>query len=170
MIFKYFKSIGIKPFEKSKMHIWPNASINDIMFRVLNQLLYFESCNFNKTKIADVGSGIGVHANYFLTKEAEVTCYEPNLTCALISKELFPNLNIIQNKFDFKKYHIITLFGVCEFIDDQQEIDDIFNCCNFLITDNGVNIKQNYDKIYQKTYFDKVKNRTRYFEVYKNGS
>lgn len=169
MLLEYIKAIGNTPFESNKSFIWPEASINDLKLRIYNQLNYFENITLEKVTIADVGSGMGIHANFFATKGAQVTCYEPDVSRAVESKRLFPNLDISATTFDHKRFHIITLYGVCEFINTQKEIDDIFNCCNILVIDNGVKLPQTYNKVYQKTYFDKVKTRTRYFEIYRNG-
>jgi hypothetical protein len=146
--------------------IYNQQNYENILTRIYQQLIFFENFNLKNCDIVDIGSGIGIHSNYFLIKEANIIGYEPNLEAYTACKNLFPNLEIKNSSFDFnKKYKIATLFGVIPFVETKY-VEQIYNSTQFLIIDSRSPYDFNFKVVFSKKYFDKITNYYRTFTVY----
>jgi 2-polyprenyl-3-methyl-5-hydroxy-6-metoxy-1,4-benzoquinol methylase len=148
------------------LHIYKQADYKQILKRLYNQLKFFENLNIQKVKIADVGSGVGFHANYFALKGAEVTCYEPHTPCADACRDAFPSLSVKNSAFTFdKQYDIITLFGVVPFVSSQY-IDNIFQHTKVMIIDTRTPYTNIFNCVFNFKYSDTISQTKRTFNVY----
>lgn len=155
--------------------IYPNCTYSEILSRMYNQLVSFESTNLSKIKIADIGSGLGIHANYLRLKGANVTCYEPNTNYSKLSKYFFPELNVKNKFFDYEKYDIITLFGgVYHLMSEKINRRKIFYFGKLIVIDLYPNPDRKECEeelseeklVFQKVYYDEVRKRDRLFRIY----
>jgi 16S rRNA G527 N7-methylase RsmG len=48
--------------------IYNQQNYENILTRIYQQLIFFENFNLKNCDIVDIGSGIGIHSNYFLIK------------------------------------------------------------------------------------------------------
>lgn len=140
--------------------------------RLTNQLIFFDKLNLNSIKMADVGSGLGIHGNFFYLKNAKVKLFEPNKKNYDTCKSLFPYLNIFNTEFDVDEtFDIITMFGVTQFV-SKEYIDMIYQHTKILIVDTAKPIDNDYECRYNRKYYDPIteyqSGRKRQFNVYIN--
>lgn len=140
--------------------------------RLTNQLIFFDKLNLNGIKIADVGSGLGIHGNFFYLKNAEVKLFEPNKKNYDTCKSLFSHLNVLNSEFNVDEtFDIITMFGVTQFVSEEY-IDMIYQRTKMLIVDTAKPIENDYECRYNRKYYDPIteyhSGRKRQFNVYIN--
>lgn len=171
----YIQSINIDLIKLNIDLIYSNCNDFEILSRIYNQLISFESIDLSKIKIADIGSGLGIHANYLRLKGANVTCYEPNKNYSMLSKYFFPDLNVKNMFFDYKKYDMITLFGgIYHLMSEKTNRKKLFYSAKLILID----LYPNPDKkecedelseeklVFQKVYYDDIRKRDRLFRIY----
>jgi hypothetical protein len=118
--------------------------------RYETQLSVFDIFNFKKLKIADIGGGIGIHAEYMRLKGHDVCMYEPNVEYCNIASKHFPNLHIVNDYFDHKMYDMITFFSPETEFENSINIDPSFlkrNCVMILVDQRALKFNRMLSEI-----------------------
>jgi hypothetical protein len=149
-------------------YIYKGASYKDVLTRLYNQLIFFDNIQLMNCKVADIGSGIGIHANYFYNKGADVTCFDIDPVVSSINQQYFPNLRVINSTFNFDKtYDIICLYGIVPFV-EETFIINLFSKAKILIIDSTILYSTTLSRSFAKTYYDRISKKNRVFSLYIN--
>ena len=168
----YLKTLNTDILDLNIAKLYKKASKDLIIRRLINQLNFFDNLNLDSAKMADVGSGLGIHANFFYLKKAQIKLFEPDKELYSACKLLFPHLNVSNNEFNADGiFDIITLFGVYQFV-PKEYVDNIFQHTKILIIDSGTIIDLDYKRKFIQVYYDPITDyysgRKRHFSVFIN--
>jgi hypothetical protein len=168
----YLRALNTDILDLNIFKLYKKASRDLIIRRLINQLKFFDRLALDSAKIADVGSGLGIHANFFHLKGAQVKLFEPDEELYNSCKLLFPHLNISNNEFNVDDiFDIITLFGVYQFV-SKEYIDNIYQHTKILIVDSATPVELDYKCKFTEVYYDPITNydsgRKRHFKVFVN--
>jgi hypothetical protein len=170
LVENYINNLSEEILDLNISKIYKYASRDLIKTRLKNQLSFFDKINLNLIKMADIGSGIGIHSNYFYVNNAQVTLFEPDHNMLSQCKQVFPHLNIVNSEFDQNEnFHICTMFGVYQFVSNTY-VDMIYQHTRLLIIDSATPVLVSYPCIFRKNYDDSISNKTRRFHVFLNPS
>jgi hypothetical protein len=118
--------------------------------RYKSQLSIFDIFKFNKLKIADIGGGIGAHAEFMRRKGHDVYMFEPNTKyCELASKH-FPDLRIVNDYFGDDVFDIITMFSPeTSFVDNVNKNSSFLkrNCVAIIIDQRAIKFNEMISEI-----------------------